>query len=323
MRRVVRRLQWLAQFNPMAAAGRWSGLNGTVTCLLYHRIAAHSDRPYLERGGVPVTPPDSFRRQLRELFRHGAQFLTFADLAAGERPATNRPGFVITFDDGFRDNFTVGCPILDEFGIRAVFFVATAMIERATLLWEHRLYRLADDPERRARLRSLVEKRLVIEASDSNVLWILRGLASARTCDELIAEVDNGELPAAESQAIYPRWEDLRRAADSGHQIGSHTVHHRMRHTLTAAEFLEELSASKAALEAGLQRETTAFSYPYNDYFFGDDELCRQAGYQQAATVDGGRLKAKPDWFWIPRLTIHRAHDNAVQFRRLILEGRN
>ncbi|PQP33293.1 hypothetical protein C6A37_13665, partial [Desulfobacteraceae bacterium SEEP-SAG9] len=41
----------------------------------------------------------------------------------------------VTFDDGYRDNFEMAAPILDYFGIKATFYIATATIECLTPPW--------------------------------------------------------------------------------------------------------------------------------------------------------------------------------------------
>ena len=37
---------------------------------------------------------------------------------------------LVTFDDGYLDNFTKAAPLLDHYGVRAVFFITTAFVER-------------------------------------------------------------------------------------------------------------------------------------------------------------------------------------------------
>lgn len=122
-------------------------LNGKITCLLYHRIAPQSDNPWLEAGGVPYTSPLAFRQQMAELIRLGGEFFTLDDVNEGKRPKSNQPGFVITFDDGFQDNFNLGRPILEEYGIRGVFFITASLPESESLLWEHLLFWLTSIPQ--------------------------------------------------------------------------------------------------------------------------------------------------------------------------------
>ncbi|WP_073920974.1 polysaccharide deacetylase family protein [Streptomyces sp. CB00455] len=52
-----------------------------------------------------------------------------SDLLAGGGPRRpERPTVLVTFDDGYRDNFVHARPILDRLGVRAVFFVCTALL---------------------------------------------------------------------------------------------------------------------------------------------------------------------------------------------------
>lgn len=61
-----------------------------------------------------------------------------ARLAAGQ--ATTHPTLVVTFDDGYADNFEVAAPILDRCGIPATFFITTAYIgTRMGFAWDRDL----------------------------------------------------------------------------------------------------------------------------------------------------------------------------------------
>lgn len=46
---------------------------------------------------------------------------------------TNRPKFVVTFDDGYLDTWHWAIPALDERGLRAIFFVVTAEVGQTTV----------------------------------------------------------------------------------------------------------------------------------------------------------------------------------------------
>src|SRR5262249_22467148 len=59
---------------------------------------------------------------------------------AGKSPLPNR-AVAVTFDDGYRDNYTVAAPILDSYGIKAAFFVTVGSIESGRLPWFCRLRR--------------------------------------------------------------------------------------------------------------------------------------------------------------------------------------
>lgn len=91
--------------------------------LYYHRV----------QEGLPpskgVAPP-SFAAQMAVLQRKGYRTISFEDLAdfflAG-KPLPRRP-LIISFDDGYLDNFTCAYPILKQFGFHATFFLVSGLI---------------------------------------------------------------------------------------------------------------------------------------------------------------------------------------------------
>lgn len=89
--------------------------------LYYHRIGPRD---------VLTKPPDEFRRDL-EYLKENYDCISFSELCerlrSGARP--RRRSVVITFDDGYRDNFTAAVPALKEAGVTATFFVATGFID--------------------------------------------------------------------------------------------------------------------------------------------------------------------------------------------------
>jgi peptidoglycan/xylan/chitin deacetylase (PgdA/CDA1 family) len=98
-----------------------------VPVLLYHKI----DRPAPDsrvRGGF--TPPARFARQMAYLKKHGFVFYTASELIEhfrehGEFP---RRAVTLTFDDGWKDNYTNAFPILKRLGIKATIFLIPSCI---------------------------------------------------------------------------------------------------------------------------------------------------------------------------------------------------
>jgi peptidoglycan/xylan/chitin deacetylase (PgdA/CDA1 family) len=91
--------------------------------LTYHRV--NDSHP---RDRLTVHPRD-FAAQMEEL--RATRTVTTLDDALdalrGQRPLPAR-AVAITFDDGYRDNFTFAVPILERFGFPATFFIATGYI---------------------------------------------------------------------------------------------------------------------------------------------------------------------------------------------------
>jgi peptidoglycan/xylan/chitin deacetylase (PgdA/CDA1 family) len=45
------------------------------------------------------------------------------------------PAFVLTFDDGFENNYTIAAPILLRLNVPAIFYITTDYIEKNMMSW--------------------------------------------------------------------------------------------------------------------------------------------------------------------------------------------
>jgi peptidoglycan/xylan/chitin deacetylase (PgdA/CDA1 family) len=100
-----------------------------VPILMYHRINVIKPSTPAHSRGLIVHPAD-FARQMTWLDRRGYSTVTqrelFEALMCG-RPLPPRP-IMITFDDGYRDNFFKASPVLYRLGMRATAYVVTGRI---------------------------------------------------------------------------------------------------------------------------------------------------------------------------------------------------
>jgi peptidoglycan/xylan/chitin deacetylase (PgdA/CDA1 family) len=104
-------------------------MNSNVLILNLHRVGYPPEDAKIR--GLFVTP-EILSFQIRLLKRLGYRFATLKDalLSHDERIA------VITFDDGYADNFTVGLPVLDRHDVPATIFVITGDVGRKGVVWD-------------------------------------------------------------------------------------------------------------------------------------------------------------------------------------------
>ena len=98
--------------------------------LSYHRVN-DSGHPFF--GG---TPTRLFRRQM-DLLRSRFDVQPLRVLTSGDVP---RNAVAITFDDGYRDNYTHAFPILRELGIPATIFLVTEAVDGNGMIWHDRIF---------------------------------------------------------------------------------------------------------------------------------------------------------------------------------------
>ena len=96
-------------------------VDSRVVVLCYHSI--HTSLPFASAS------PDLFRAQL-EWLTDTCDVVPLVDVPALARvPRRSRPAVAITFDDGYRDNYSHAFPILEDFGARATFFLTVGVVE--------------------------------------------------------------------------------------------------------------------------------------------------------------------------------------------------
>nr|WP_051560126.1 polysaccharide deacetylase family protein [Marinobacterium jannaschii] len=100
---------------------------GYPRVLMYHSV----NTEYGNLSKDLVVSPDSFESQLKYLSRRGYRFCTVSELL-GLEPEARSKCVVLTFDDGFRDNYTHMFPLLKQFNAKATIYLAPAIpdIER-------------------------------------------------------------------------------------------------------------------------------------------------------------------------------------------------
>ncbi len=94
--------------------------NPQLKTLLYHLVA---DETYGDYHYLFVRTAD-FEKQLQEIKRRGLQTY-FADEPAKAR---GKEGIVLTFDDGYEDNYTTAFPLLKKYQMKATIFLIADLI---------------------------------------------------------------------------------------------------------------------------------------------------------------------------------------------------
>ncbi|MGB1249352.1 MAG: polysaccharide deacetylase family protein [Candidatus Promineifilaceae bacterium] len=100
-----------------------------VPILMYHYTSEPPANADKYRTDLSVSPTN-LRRQLEYLQAHGYTTIDFYELARGlanQQTLPEKP-VILTFDDGYRDNYENAFPLLKAYGMRGVFFIITGPI---------------------------------------------------------------------------------------------------------------------------------------------------------------------------------------------------
>ena len=211
----------------LRATSAWQGL----LTLNYHRVGDPGQSPF-DRNLWSASEED-FDQQV-SLLAKGFDVIGVGDLDEVLRRRRGRY-ILITFDDGYRDNYSAAFPILKSHNVPATFFIATGFIDRPRAPWWDELAWMIRTTEK----KSLESKNWLaspIEFDEPNrerafgkLLAIYKGLGPEATDDYLEDLGDllgTGRCPTAAVGDMWMTWDMIRELRDAGMSIGGHTVNH-------------------------------------------------------------------------------------------------
>jgi len=104
----------------LSAGALWLSCHYVVPIMMYHHVADVT----LPRADT--VSPNNFESHLQFLKKHNYNIISFDHYVEQASRGKSFPykTVVITFDDGYKDNYTQAFPILDKYGFTATFFVA-------------------------------------------------------------------------------------------------------------------------------------------------------------------------------------------------------
>lgn len=127
-----------------------------IVILAYHRVTGKSDFIANGMGGRNVSPKN-FEKHLRYLKKNYSLISLddFIEYAKRQNGLPKRSA-IITFDDGYKDNYTDAFPVLRRYKVAATVFLAVDFIGAGKLMRPHRLYYPEDmpGPDEEARVAS-------------------------------------------------------------------------------------------------------------------------------------------------------------------------
>ena len=305
----------------LRSARTWNG----VLVLNYHRIGNPGDS--LFDHNLWSASAEDFERQTAFLAK-SFDVIGLADLE--HALSQSRGQFVmVTFDDGYRDNYSTAFPILKSYGVPATFFIATGFIDHPRvpvwdeLAWMSRTTTLPllaanewlpspvsfADQDRAQGFRQLLT---VYRTAGSELI--------GEYLDDLADALGTGRCPASMAADQWMTWDMLREMQSEGMTFGGHTVNHPILANTTADQQDWEVGECQRRLIDELGQPIDAFSYPNGkrgDFNEFTRAALRSHGYRWGFGFFGGYCPAgHADRFALCRTAIESDIDLS-QFRAI------
>ena len=276
--------------------------------LLYHRVIDVKYDPYR----ITVSPRNFLihMRYLKKNYNIISLNKLVSYLKQGRVP---KRSIVLTFDDGYVDNYLYARPILEKLNIPATFFIATFNINTNKAFWWDRLARVFH-PEQKLPLRiPLFNCKLSNPSKRKETFWHIYQVlqsSSPQIIDKIVTYLEQwaklGEAKDYSCRVMNER--DIRELADNRlFQIGVHTHHHSNLSSQTALLQRQEIQHSKQILENITDNPMKYFSYPYgskDNYTVQTVRILKKSGFEAACSNYAGLVDEDTDLYELPRCCI-------------------
>jgi peptidoglycan/xylan/chitin deacetylase (PgdA/CDA1 family) len=222
--------------------------------------------------------------------------------------SAERPGYVLTFDDGYLDNLTTALPILEQFAIPVVIFITTGFVDGSIMQPE----KVIAECVRKCSILRAPDGR-EFDCSDHERKWRVYNLlrAKIKTMNFRQRSAFLGALTHVNSIDVPPDGDlfltgDQVRVLDRHPlvTIGAHTRSHVLLTTVSSEEAYLEILHCKMQLEGIIEHEVNCFAYPYGGHNSTVRSQVALAGFQMAFTTEGVALQDLTDRYDISRINI-------------------
>jgi peptidoglycan/xylan/chitin deacetylase (PgdA/CDA1 family) len=300
----------------------------TALILRYHSVGSADGSAPIHIDPSLCVPAPAFAQQMRFIRDHytPVSLDQLFEAIKEERPFP-QGAVAITFDDGYRDNYSQALPILKEYGLPATFYITAGCVEARDILWTSKLrYYFMATRERELHLRHPTSQVLDLsshvarQASYAHTVALIKSVGRQRGGDEVFQEVEAALKvtnldPLADSMLS---WEEIREMGQAGMLIGAHTLTHPNLPGLPPEAAEAEVAGSKALIEERVKVPVDHFAYPngrgvshFNDTV---KEIVRRAGFLTSVTSISGPICHADDLFTLRRLGVYRKHAHLFRF---------
>lgn len=304
---------------------RWRH-QGKVVVLTYHRVlTADEVSDQCVQPGMYVLD-DVFARHMR-FVKDNFTVLSLSELLnlwQKDRWDTQARYCVITFDDGWLDNYRHAYPILKRLNIPATIFLPTDYVGSDEWFWPDQLSFL---------LKVVVDRYAKAESTknvESVLSYFLNGdvpsLIESPTRPELVTDriierckhlpIEKirelvaglaGELRVSlPKKRVIVNWDEVREMSRDGVSFGSHSCSHRIMTTITPDQVSDELERSRRVLLEQGVNYVPVFCYPNGNSDLRIQHQVQACGYEAAVGVRTGVEGRTPEnRYAIRRVGIH------------------
>ena len=289
----------------------------SLLVLTYHRIGNAETDPW--DPAIISATGEEFNEQVSYLKRKHSlvtleEALAFVD--GTEKDNSKRCRVLITFDDGYLDNYRIAFPILKSHGAQGVFFLCSNIVGSGYVPWWDQIAYLVKSGSRKKFSLSFPQA-LDVDIEKNGLTESLRKILDLyktpenidldRFVRELKEAVGGKDLPA--DMRRFLTWDEAREMLAGGMAIGAHTHTHPMLSKLSEDEQRRELMLSRDIIGEKLGIKVDSLAYPFGSptaFTRKTEQIAGELGFRCAFSYYGNMTNDRQniERFNLKRVTV-------------------
>lgn len=225
--------------------------------------------------------------------------------------------FLLTFDDGLEEIYSVIFPILKEKNISAIFFINPNFVDNKVGLYKHYISFIITHLEKSDFESTTLKKigDILNFTSDSSADFKKKIInikyANRKKVDEVLAFLNIDIETYLKTEKPYISKDQIQEMMDAGFYFGGHTMNHPPLHQLSHQEQKKEIIESIEWLKQNFDINYSLFAFPFSDKLISKKLIQELFDYDKNLILFGNSgLKNDIDNRIIQRFSLENPHKN-------------
>jgi len=283
-----------------------------LSILYYHHVFPDKN---------PYHPEDLTSRQFDQQIRFLAKNFNILSLKQAisllKKKALPAKALVITFDDGYQDNYTIAAPILEKHHCAATFFIATQGVSKG-YLWNDVIEQTLRTTTVKGISKNIIGKVINITTEHEKIaafeqLMMKLKFLNHKNRTEKIAQLSQ-ELNVKDIKQSMMSAKQIADLHQRGFSIGAHTHSHTILSTESNEDSYRELTTNKNNLEEIIGNPIEFLAFPNGlykrDFNQTHCDLAHQLGFKAAFSTNDGGILNRTKMYAMPRFMPYRKQLN-------------
>ena len=195
-----------------------------------------------------------------------------------------KSAIILTFDDGYRDNYLNAFPILKKYRVPATIFLTVGAIDTGGILWWDSIGEAFKRTDKAYEDKLKTAREVILSAK-------YLGKDEREALVKSMGEKLGVDLTDNTDSVSMLSWEDIKNMSNNGISFGSHGMSHSILTTLSPEDAKFEIAESKKIIKEKTGLDVKIFSYPNgSEKDFNEDiiQMLRNNRYIAACSLMRG-----------------------------------